>query len=412
MKVDPKIFAQKSKDLEQRLSKEKRGLRLLSFDGGGIRGLLSIHVLRMIEEECGTDFLHSFDLIGGTSTGGIISLALGLKHYSVDKILEVYNNFGEKVFGNPKIFGWNFFKLIQTIDFLMTGEPFYSGNVLHALIQSYLGNQSLSEYGECPTKVFVITVDKFQNPASGIKLRSYPRVPTKETCKMSIAKVAQSTSAAPTYFPSVKDYLSEPVVRKVEFVDGGVFENNPSFEVLKEAKRLWPDKDIDLFISIGTGETPFGSRENSWIPVGDIMAFIAEMTTSSRQADRHVTEASNWLAWKDKYIRINPSLGEFMDLDDISDRQKHNLVQAALRWKNSFEGTHLINKIRDYCGKNEFYVIYEWYLLTHRVCKVRPVTVFLSAVATSVLARLSTFWNSATRWRMRECMYAFEHLMW
>lgn len=72
----------------------RRGLRILSMDGGGMRGLATVQMLRRIEQGTGKKIHELFDLICGTSTGGMLSVALGIKHLSLDQCEEIYKNLG------------------------------------------------------------------------------------------------------------------------------------------------------------------------------------------------------------------------------------------------------------------------------------------------------------------------------
>ena len=73
----------------------KKGLRILSLDGGGMRGLATVLILKEIEKRTGKRMHELFDLICGTSTGGILAVALGIKSMSVDQLEEIYRNLGE-----------------------------------------------------------------------------------------------------------------------------------------------------------------------------------------------------------------------------------------------------------------------------------------------------------------------------
>ena len=73
----------------------KKGLRILSLDGGGMRGLATVLILKEIEKRTGKRMHELFDLICGTSTGGILAVALGIKMMSVDQLEEIYRNLGE-----------------------------------------------------------------------------------------------------------------------------------------------------------------------------------------------------------------------------------------------------------------------------------------------------------------------------
>lgn len=72
----------------------KRGLRILSMDGGGMKGLATVRILKQIEKGTGKRIHELFDLIGGTSTGGMLAVALGVKLMTLDECEEIYKNLG------------------------------------------------------------------------------------------------------------------------------------------------------------------------------------------------------------------------------------------------------------------------------------------------------------------------------
>lgn len=72
----------------------KQGLRILSMDGGGMKGLATVRILKEIEKGTGKRIHELFDLICGTSTGGMLAVALGIKLMSLEKCEEIYKDLG------------------------------------------------------------------------------------------------------------------------------------------------------------------------------------------------------------------------------------------------------------------------------------------------------------------------------
>jgi len=73
----------------------KQGLRILSMDGGGMKGLATVQILKEIEKGTGRRIHELFDLICGTSTGGMLAVALGIKQMTLDQCEEIYKNLGK-----------------------------------------------------------------------------------------------------------------------------------------------------------------------------------------------------------------------------------------------------------------------------------------------------------------------------
>jgi len=75
----------------------KQGLRILSMDGGGMKGLATVQMLKEIEKGSGKRIHELFDLICGTSTGGMLAVALGIKLMTLEECEDVYKNLGKDV---------------------------------------------------------------------------------------------------------------------------------------------------------------------------------------------------------------------------------------------------------------------------------------------------------------------------
>lgn len=76
----------------------KKGLRILSMDGGGMKGLATVQMLKQIEQGTGKRIHEMFDLICGTSTGGMLAMALGIKQMTLDQCEEIYTKLGASLF--------------------------------------------------------------------------------------------------------------------------------------------------------------------------------------------------------------------------------------------------------------------------------------------------------------------------
>ena len=187
--------------------------QILSLDGGGIRGVFSAAVLAAIEEDLSVDIRNHFDLISGTSTGGIIAIALGLGLPPRD-ILDFYVSEGPKIFRDPfrlrRIWHWSHAKhkpaqLERSLRKVFGDRPF-GDSVKRLVVPSYSVGQS--------------DVHLFRTPHLQKLARDY-RVPAWQ--------VAMATSAAPTFFPVARH------VDGIRLVDGGVWANNPTLVALAEA---------------------------------------------------------------------------------------------------------------------------------------------------------------------------------
>ena len=197
----------------------EKPFKILCIDGGGIKGIFSAQVLAEFEEAFDTTTSEHFDLICGTSTGGIIALGVA-GGIPMNEIVKFYENYGPEIFSQR----WKIGKI---------GELFYT--IKQALISSKYSDKSLKE-SLC--KVFgTKKIGSSQNllciPAFNITT-SKPRIFKRDYQHMNqdadktFVEVALATSAAPTYFP-----IQE--IDNVQYVDGGIYANNPVIVGLTEA---------------------------------------------------------------------------------------------------------------------------------------------------------------------------------
>jgi len=185
---------------------------ILSIDGGGIRGLIPLEILKV--------FPQTPDLIAGTSTGGMIAVMLSLG-ISPEEISRIYIAEAKRIFHKP---WWRTGWLWKTE---------YDGQGLREVVTSVLGGKRMKDL-KIPT---IIPAFRVSGPKKNT-LKVFKSWTDKEEL---LVDVALATSAAPKYFPKYKDY-----------VDGGLAANNPSGCALADATRLWPAEKFKI-ISLGTG---------------------------------------------------------------------------------------------------------------------------------------------------------------
>ncbi|KDQ57927.1 hypothetical protein JAAARDRAFT_34743 [Jaapia argillacea MUCL 33604] len=234
-------------------AEEPRGLRLLSLDGGGIRGLSELLVLRELMQRIQhQDKLPSpplpceyFDLIGGTSTGGFIALMLGRLRMSVDEAIAAYGRLAESVFSEKKWMGQdgmfkktNLEKAIKDIVGKATSPPNPEVRML----------DPRPEKEVCKTFVCAMAADNM-NASIPRLFRTYPS-PKNASYDCTIWEAARATSAAPTFFKPID--IGDTV--KERFVDAGLGNNNPTMRVIEEADLIFPGRSIACIISIGSGQ--------------------------------------------------------------------------------------------------------------------------------------------------------------
>jgi hypothetical protein len=238
----------------------------LAIDGGGIRGVLSLEVLRKIEyilrEQSGQDgfrLAHYFDYIAGTSTGGIIAAGLSIG-MSVQQILRVYVEAGSQMFVKSK--------LIRRLRYKFEEEP------LAVELKKVFGSETTLGSDELQTLLLLVMRNATTDSPWPISNNPFAKYNDPErsdsNLKFYLWQLVRASTAAPTYFPPEVIILrgKGEKDREFVFVDGGVtMYNNPAFQMFLMATldRYWaraPEKrwgtgtDKMLIVSVGTGTSP------------------------------------------------------------------------------------------------------------------------------------------------------------
>ena len=200
-------------------------MKVLSIDGGGIRGLIPALVLAEIEQRTERRIADLVDMIAGTSTGGILACALGKPDpLPAAEIAALYVEEG------PKIFDRSLLKQITSLGGYL--DERYSSSGLVAALERYLGDTPMS----AATLPLLLTA--YDTEARAIHLLRSEG----EHSGASMVDAAHATSAAPTYFEPVQ-------LDGATLIDGGVFAINPSLVAFAEVRGK-----LDLLLSLGTGE--------------------------------------------------------------------------------------------------------------------------------------------------------------
>lgn len=219
--------------------------RILSLDGGGLMGAFSASVLATLERTTGRRIVDHFDLITGTSTGGIIAIGLAMGA-SADQILQFYPERGATIFPLVKgVGGW-----LKTMRNLR--RPKFSPEALREAVASVIGDQPLSA---AKTR---LAVPAYDASMGRIYVFKTPHHPDRQQDRDLLAvHAALATSAAPTYFPAHK----LPENRGV-FIDGGLWANCPEMVGIVEALAFGGQRMEDLhLLSVSTTNYPFRIAE-------------------------------------------------------------------------------------------------------------------------------------------------------
>ena len=282
-------------------------MRVLSIDGGGIRGIIPALILAEIEGRTGRQVHDLFDLVAGTSTGGVLACALTRPDARpAAELVELYRTEG------PKIFHRSHLQRLRSADGLL--EEKYDDRALVSALDEYLGDGLLSE---ATTRTLVTAYDlEARGPHFFKSWRKDLDGPRR--------LVARATAAAPTYFEPLR-------LGAMSLVDGGVFATNPAMCAYAETVRL-NGLPPGFVLSLGTGSLtrPIHHEQAAswglvqWVrPIIDIV-FDGVSDTVSYQLEQLMPD--------ERVVRLQTDLDVASDaLDDASPENLARLEQQARR---------------------------------------------------------------------------------
>jgi len=310
-----------------------KNFRILSIDGGGLRGVVPLTILKKLEELSGKRIYEMFDFIAGTSTGGLIASAISIKNpgnpglplYSLDDVINVYIKRGREIFP-PK---HNFLESAIGI-WKHRFEPTGIEKVLNDITGEYTMN-------DCLNNLMICTYDLENNMPLFLKSRNAHLNPQRN---IRLYHACRATSAGPTYLPSYKfEYPDKEMVSR-NCIDGGVFVNNPSFAAITEFAKhfdyyLPGSKSFDLqktfLLSLGTGSytgkiSDLESMESGLVfwaqHITEVM--MHGVNTATDYGMKELMPDGNYLR-----MTINIDSAEHADMANCSEETFNYLIEAT-----------------------------------------------------------------------------------
>jgi patatin-like phospholipase/acyl hydrolase len=273
---------------EAALAVPRGRFQILALDGGGVRGIFSAALLAGLEQDLGRPVVSCFDLMVGTSTGGIIAAALGLG-MSADAVVDLYVTKMTTIFpGSHRL---------REIRRLV--RPKYGAAGLEGVLRGAFGERLL---GESLVPLVISAFDLGENDVYLFKTPHHERL--KRDWRVPMWQVAMATSAAPTYFPAF--CLPGDGVR---LVDGGVWANNPVMVGVAEAVSMFGQPlDTIRVLSIGT-TTDTRTRRRGLDRGGLVQWFRSPKVTDVLLRGQSIgafTEVLHLLGGPDRACRLDP----------------------------------------------------------------------------------------------------------
>ncbi|NEN95209.1 MAG: patatin-like phospholipase family protein [Moorea sp. SIO1F2] len=307
--------------------------RILSLDGGGIRGVIAAVILAELEKEINQPLNKYFDLIAGTSTGSILAAGIATGIPSREMI-RLYEQKGERIFRYTSRFSLKRLKVILQYGL---SAPKHSNQGLIEVMKEQFGTTKLSDIYDSP-RLLITAYDTISRMPIVFKSwredKDYFDVPLWEACVCS--------ASAPTYFPA---HQLKTQSKTYSAIDGGVGANNPSSCALAEAIRLNHSLEEISIISIGTGasnrpipwEKARGWGLGQWGWQGRLIEVLFDAPSDIH---RYITkELMGSLESEDatvsRYLRLQPQItSDAMDDATRSNIAKLKRVAKNYAWQN------------------------------------------------------------------------------
>tara|TARA_B100001939_G_scaffold269219_1_gene236832 strand:- start:275 stop:1177 length:903 start_codon:yes stop_codon:yes gene_type:complete len=288
----------------------KNAIKILSFDGGGVRALAGLIFLSNFEKHTGKKVFDEFDFFSGVSAGALNAFGFACRGFSALETENLWSEYFLKKIKTPENF-WDKYSPIQT-------KPKYTNKGRAEVLEKIFPDMML---GESLKPVLTLAYDVEDRRPKILSSYNYPGLSLVDACS--------ATSAAPIYFPTYKTEADE------WFIDGGVVTNNPALISYTEAKQYFNTDDIKI-LSIGTGintrKIP-GKKSSQWGGLGwlrhDIMGIMLETQIEHKIAKDLL---------KTKYLRINSPLGKVnRRLDDDSKVNLERICMLGNHWWDLFK---------------------------------------------------------------------------
>lgn len=219
------------------------GVRVLSIDGGGTRGLVSLEILRHLERATNKRIHELFDLICGVSSGAIITMAIGSGRFTLDQCETFYREMSENIF---KTDFWS------STPRLLLSHAYYDAAIFEKTLKKAFGSTTMLNLATRISQPKLVAVSVNAHTVQPFLFRNYALNPLignmfDGTCKAEVWQAIRASSAAPGYFQEFKFNTSI-------LLDGGMLVNNCTGVAHAEASSLWPNESIQCVVSVGSGK--------------------------------------------------------------------------------------------------------------------------------------------------------------
>jgi predicted acylesterase/phospholipase RssA len=348
------------------------GVRVLALDGGGIRGIVQLEVLRAIEKALGgyLPIQAFFDLIVGTGTGGVIGVALAMKDRTVDSCIDMFSVLCDHAY-TPRFSGA--LPIISHLAQVLGSGPKYKTKPLHGALKTaftedddlfgttdrFRGGMRVALTSTSVTGRETMLLASYRRPEDFLPAYKFER-PHEPEMELKMWESAAASISHPALF--------RPFIHHNKtYLDGGIRCPNPAFIADRERRLIWPDVgEPDLFLSLGTGQNritilqKLSDRPKDGVP--DTIIPPAGQTpkkTSGRWRARRIDDVLDAeVQWADfrayavkerseakgrRFIRFNPDL----DKEPPNQDSKHDLEHLQANVRKRLQTAHRMAALRN-----------------------------------------------------------------
>ncbi|XP_033987375.1 calcium-independent phospholipase A2-gamma [Trematomus bernacchii] len=298
-----------------------RGIRVLTIDGGGTRGLLALQTLYKLQNMTGKRIHQLFDYICGVSTGSILAFMLGIFQIPLEECEEMYRKLGSDVFKQNVIVG--------TVK-MGWSHAFYDSEIWENILKERMGEGRMIESARdphCPKVSAVSTIVNRGLPLKAFTFRNYRLMPGVRShylgdCNHKMWQAIRASSAAPGYF-------QEFVLGKDLHQDGGLLINNPTALAIHECKCLWPNTPLQCVLSLGTGR--YETVDKNSTTYTSLKTKLSHVISSATDTEEVHTMLDALLP-PGTYFRFNPYMSEDIPLNESRPEKLNFLKGEAERY--------------------------------------------------------------------------------
>jgi uncharacterized protein len=285
--------------------------QILSLDGGGAKALFTTHVLARLEEDLDVKITDAFDLISGTSAGGIIALGLGAG-LTPAELADHFDQLAQAVFPRSRRRPWRRIRQLTA--------PLYDAEKLRAVLTEVLGTRRLADSSK---RLLIPAWDVGRGSVHVFKTPHHHRL--KRDWRIPMVDIAMATSAAPTYFPAAS-------VDGHRLIDGGVWANNPSVIAVAEAVSML-EVPLSAIRVLNVGTTESISAHSKKLDQGGAFQWVSTIApTLVQAASRGGQGTAEHLVGKGNFHRFDALVpGGLYSLDSVDSNDISGLAAGVSR---------------------------------------------------------------------------------